>query len=86
MNVEQMLSILNPEIVQKLKTAVEIGKWESGVVLTKEQRDTCMQAVLAWEYTHLPEEERTGYIDKGTKKEGEECDDTSQHPQPIRFV
>ncbi|EPT0543207.1 DUF1315 family protein, partial [Acinetobacter baumannii] len=27
MNIEQMLSVLNPEIVERLKTAVEIGKW-----------------------------------------------------------
>ena len=84
MNIEQMLAILNPEIVQKLKTAVEIGKWENGVVLTKEQRATCMQAVLAWEHMHLPEQERTGYIDRGSKKEGEQCDD--EPPQPIRFI
>ncbi|EPX1026660.1 DUF1315 domain-containing protein, partial [Acinetobacter baumannii] len=25
MNIEQMLSVLNPEIVERLKTAVEIG-------------------------------------------------------------
>lgn len=83
MNIEQMLAILNPEIVQKLKTAVEIGKWENGIALTKEQRQMSMQAVLAWEHTHLPEEQRTGYIDRGSKKEGEECDD---EPQPIRFI
>ena len=27
MNIEQMLAVLNPEIVERLKTAVEIGKW-----------------------------------------------------------
>ena len=27
MNIEQMLAALNPEIVERLKTAVEIGKW-----------------------------------------------------------
>ncbi len=40
MNIEQMLSVLNPEIVERLKTAVEIGKWPNGVALTKEQRET----------------------------------------------
>ena len=46
MNIEQMLAVLNPEIVERLKTAVEIGKWPNGIALTKEQRETCMQAVL----------------------------------------
>ena len=88
MNIEQMLATLTPEIVQRLKTAVEIGKWPNGVALTQEQRETCMQAVLAWEYTHLPEEERTGYIDKGHKEEDEECDSHVPEPEfkPIRFV
>lgn len=92
MNIEQMLAILDPEIVQRLKTAVEIGKWPNGVVLTQEQRSICMQAVIAWEAQNLPEEERSGYIDRGTKEEGEECDDDHHHHhkddgfQPIKFV
>ena len=89
MNIEQMLSVLNPEIVERLKTAVEIGKWPNGVVLTKEQRETCMQAVIAWELKNLPEDQRSGYIDRGTKEEGEECDDDHKHEpefKPIRFV
>lgn len=89
MNIEQMLNTLTPEIVEKLKTAVEIGKWPNGVALTKEQRQTCMQAVLVWEHKHLPENERTGYIDRGTKEEDEHSD--SHDPkddefQPIRFT
>lgn len=89
MNIEQMLNTLTPEIVEKLKTAVEIGKWPNGVALTKEQRQTCMQAVLVWEHKHLPETERTGYIDRGTKEEDEHCDshDTKDDEfQPIRFT
>lgn len=88
MNIEQMLAILDPEIVSRLKTAVEIGKWPNGIVLTTEQRQICMQAVIAWEAQNLPEKERSGYIDKGYKEEGEECDSHVPEPefQPIRFV
>lgn len=35
MNIEQMLSVLNPEIVERLKTAVEIGKWPNGVAFNE---------------------------------------------------
>ena len=28
-----------------------------------------MQAVIAWELKNLPEEQRSGYIDRGTKEE-----------------
>ncbi|MFH7809867.1 MULTISPECIES: YeaC family protein [unclassified Acinetobacter] len=90
MNIEQMLAVLNPEIVERLRTAVEIGKWPNGVALTKEQREISMQAVYAWEMKHLPEDERSGYIDRGTKEEGEECDDDHHHQhddfQPIKFI
>lgn len=80
MNIDQMLDVLNPEIVQRLKTVIEIGKWPNGVALTDSQREVCLQAVLTWEYTHLPAEERTGYIHKPDKKS--DHDDT----QPIRFT
>ncbi|MBU3845396.1 MAG: YeaC family protein [Candidatus Acinetobacter avistercoris] len=88
MNIEQMLSVLDADIVARLKTAVEIGKWPNGVVLTKEQRQISMQAVIAWEVQNLPENERSGYIDKGHKDEGDECDSHVPEPefQPIRFV
>ena len=66
MNIEQMLAVLDPEIVGRLKTAIEIGKWPNGVALTQEQRQICMQAVYAWEIKHLPAEEGSGYIDRGT--------------------
>ena len=88
MNIEQMLAILDENIVARLRTAVEIGKWPNGVVLTKEQRQTSMQAVIAWEAQNLPEKERSGYIDKGHKEEGDECDSHVPEPefQPIKFV
>ena len=42
-----------------------------------------MQAVLAWEVKHLPEHQRTGYIDRGSKQEGETCgdDDHGHHKE-----
>lgn len=88
MNIEQMLSVLNADIVDRLRTAVEIGKWPNGVELTKEQRQISMQAVIAWEAQNLPEKERSGYIDKGHKEEGDECDSHVPEPefQPIKFV
>ena len=90
MNIEQMLAVLNPEIVERLKTAVEIGKWPNGIALCQEQRQICMQAVYAWEIKHLPENERSGYIDRGSKEEGEVCEDdhhkTEPEFKPIRFV
>lgn len=82
---QQMLSALNPDIVARLKLAVEIGKWPDGRRLTTGQRETCMQAVIVWESRHLPEEQRVGYIDKG-EKEGESCDHPPEAENPVKFI
>lgn len=73
--IDAMLAALTPDVVDSLRTAVEIGKWPNGERLSREQRETCMQAVLAWEVKNLPENRRTGYIDRGSKSEGESCGD-----------
>jgi len=84
---DKMLAALNPEIVANLKRAVELGKWPDGRRLSPEQRRTCLQAVIVWEGKNLPEEQRTGYIDK-SRKDAETCEEPHQHEQeaPIRFL
>jgi hypothetical protein len=81
---EKMLTALTPEITDALRRAVELGKWPNGERLTQEQTRICMQAVIAWEHHHLPEEERTGYINKADKKEGDVCD--APHENETEFV
>ncbi|AIZ32233.1 YeaC family protein [Pseudomonas sp. K1(2024)] len=58
----QMIENITPEIYQSLKTAVEIGKWSDGRKLTAEQKELSLQAMIAWEASNLPEEQRTGYM------------------------
>lgn len=62
MNFEQLLDSIDPSIYQNLKRAIELGKWPDGRALSKEQRELCLQAVIAYEVKHLPEDQRTGYI------------------------
>ena len=62
MNIDDVLNNLNPDIIARFQTAIELGKWPDGRKLTDEQLHTCMQAVIAYEYKHLPEEDRTGYV------------------------
>jgi len=57
-----MIENITPEIYQSLKLAVEIGKWPDGRKLSQEQKELCLQAVIAWELQNLPEDERTGYM------------------------
>ncbi|MBJ9977721.1 DUF1315 family protein [Pseudomonas sp. S75] len=58
----QMIENITPEIYQSLKTAVELGKWSDGRKLTAEQKALSLQAMIAWEASNLPEEQRTGYM------------------------
>jgi uncharacterized protein len=81
-----ILEMLTPEVHQNLKRAVEIGKWADGTPLSREQRELCMQAVIAYEARHCSAEERTGYIDRGHKA-GDNCDSAAaDEPAVIRIV
>lgn len=84
--IERMLEALTPEIVDGFRLAIEIGKWPDGRRVSDEQRATCMQAVIAWEHKHLPENQRTGFIDKGSKEEGDVCESHHEHEEkPVNF-
>lgn len=63
----EMIQNITPDIYQSLKQAMEIGKWPDGRRMTQDQKELTMQAMIAWEIRHLPEEERTGYMG------GQEC-------------
>ncbi len=70
----ELLAIMNPEIHMNLKTAVELGRWANGDRLSPGQLENCLQAIIAYEKTYLPETERVGYIDTSALKKSH-CDD-----------
>ena len=77
-----MIEAMTPDVYQRLKTAVELGKWPDGRALTPAQRQETLQAVIAWGEHHLPPEDRVGYIDRGHKS-GQVCDDGA--PEPLNW-
>jgi uncharacterized protein YeaC (DUF1315 family) len=79
MDYKQLIATMTPEMYRRLRLAVELGKWPDGQVLTPEQRENALQAVIAWGERHLPEEQRVGYIDRG-HKDGDSCDDPEETP------
>lgn len=85
MDLQQLIANITPDIHARLKRAVEIGKWPDGRPLSAEQRELCLQAVIAYEATHLEAHERVGYIDRGSKAEGEMCGDEPDAEQPLRW-
>ena len=53
---------ITPEIYASLKRAVELGKWDNGQPLTREQTEHSLQAIIAYEHRHVPVDRRTGFI------------------------
>ncbi len=86
MNKQEILAAMTPELVDKFRTAIELGKWPDGKKLTPNQRETCLQAVMIWEHEHLPPEQRIGYMHKPIKADGSvvgaECDVEHEHHYP----
>lgn len=64
---DALIGGITPDIYRKLREAVALGKWENGDKLTAEQTEHCLQAIIAWDHRHLPEQERVGYIDRAGK-------------------
>lgn len=62
MNISDLISNITPQVLDNLKRAVEIGRWPNGQVVTQEQRENCLQAIIAYEQFNVPTEERTGYV------------------------
>lgn len=75
---DEKLPLITAEIYNAFRTAIEIGKWPDGRVLTQAQRETCMEAIISFDLAHNGEQERVGFIDRGKKAEGELCDDDTQ--------
>lgn len=74
MDYEQLIESFTPELYQRFVAALELGRWPDGQTVTPEQREHCMQAVIAYGEKNLPETERIGFIDRGHKA-GSQCDD-----------
>ncbi|MEY3668343.1 MAG: hypothetical protein RL572_1883 [Pseudomonadota bacterium] len=62
-SMQALLDSITPDIHEALKSAVETGRWANGERLTPQQLEHSLQAIIAWEARHLPEEQRVGYID-----------------------
>ena len=88
LNFDSVIAAITPETYDNLKRALELGKWADGTRLTQEQREHVMSAVIAYGERHLAAEQRVGFIDRGSKQEGERCDDdeVEHSEQPVKFL
>jgi len=81
MKLDQLLNSITPQAYENLKYAAETGRWPSGQPLSAEQREHCLQAIIAYDLKHRDEEERVGYIDRSKKGQGRRDE---WQPLPIR--
>lgn len=65
MNKEQLIDAITPDAYERLLFAVETGKWPEGAVLTQEQRDYCMQAIMLYQSKHNVEADHMSVDQKG---------------------
>ena len=67
MTFERMIRQMTPTIYESLKQAVALRKWPDGRMLTAEQTELCLEAVIRYEHeNHVPEELRVGYLQQRT--------------------
>lgn len=67
MTFERMIRQMTPAIYASLKQAVALRKWPDGRMLTPEQTELCLEAVMRYEHEHnVPEEQRVGYLQQRT--------------------
>lgn len=77
-SLQALLASMTPEIHERLKSAVELGRWENGDGLTAEQKALCLQAVIAYDQAFLAPEQRVGFVDKSRKPDSRSMNEVSQ--------
>ena len=69
MKYQDLVRQISPELYATFKRSLETGRWPDGRALSDEQREHCLQAVIAYDQLHKPEDERVGYIDRRGKSD-----------------
>ena len=62
MNLDKVIDAVTPEVYSSLKKAVERGRWDNGLKLSKEQVENSLQIMIAYDARHKDESERVGYV------------------------
>ena len=86
----QVINKLTPEIYQRMRTSIEIGKWPDGRVLSQDQKEHAMRAIIAYEMQNkVDEQERVGFVNvKGSdchEEDGAVKANNLEQPKPIKW-
>lgn len=83
---------LDPEVYQRLRRSLEVGKWPDGRTLTPDQKAIAMEAVILYEQSNqIPESERVGYMESACKSKAAPASSAGAESRadsaaPLRFV
>lgn len=65
MTFDKVAQNLTREVYSSLRKSLELGKWPDGRVMSREQKEICMEAIITYEIkNNVPEEERVGYLNR----------------------
>ncbi|QJQ95314.1 MULTISPECIES: YeaC family protein [Halomonadaceae] len=65
MTFDKMVRQMTPAIYDSLKQAVSLRKWPDGRLLTPEQVELCLEAVIKYEAEHnVAPKSRVGYLER----------------------
>lgn len=88
MNVEYLVRSMTPDTYEKLRAAVETGKWPDGTKLTEEQLASSMQAVMLYQSKVMNSDQHFTIGGDGeivTKSKNELKEQFSEQPSIARF-
>jgi uncharacterized protein YeaC (DUF1315 family) len=54
---------LSPEMIERFKTALQVGKWPDGQPVSDKQKATLTQAIIIYDNANLPAGQRVGETD-----------------------
>ncbi len=83
MQFEEFIASITPEIYANMKLAVEIGRWPDGRVLSSEERDMTLRAVIAYDHKMQAEQDRIGHMDD--KCQSQDSDSANETINPLRW-
>ena len=62
MDFNKFVQSISPDMAESMKLAVETGRWPDGRKLTEEERETTLQAIIAYDFREKKTEDRVGYV------------------------
>ena len=65
--VDDLVESLTPDMVSDLKRAIEVGKFPDNRMVTAQQKELMLGAIIRYDALNVPECNRTGFI-QGKKK------------------